>query len=265
MSAFDAAAASFDRRRALPDGVPGAIRAAILAAIGAPTQPRLLDLGAGTGRIGWSFVAAGDDYVGVDLSLGMLREFRRRTDATGRAPRLVQADGQRLPLADETFDAVLLIQVFGGMRGWRRLLAEARRVLRSPGTLITGRTVAPVHGIDEQLKQRLALLLHEMGIQPDANPRDDAHRSLELDAQDGNCVVAATWNAKRTARDFLDRHRTGARFSMLPDSVKEEALRKLGAWAEATFGSLDAVVSEQHAFELLVFKFTRSGLLKCPT
>jgi ubiquinone/menaquinone biosynthesis C-methylase UbiE len=256
MSAFDAAARTFDRHRALPDGVPGAIRAAILAAIGAPSRPRVLDLGAGTGRIGWPFVAGGDDYFGVDLSLGMLREFRRRADETGQAPHLVQADGLCLPLADGTFDAVLLIQVFGGMRGWRRLLAEAKRVLRVPGTLVTGRTVAPVHGIDEQMKQRLALLLDEMGIQAAANPRDDARRSLELDAQGGIRVVAATWSAERTARDFLERHRTGARFSTLPVPVKDEALRKLGAWAVATFGSLDAALSERHAFELLVFKFT---------
>ena len=44
-------------------------------------RARLLDLGAGTGRIGRPFVAAGDDYVGVDLSLGMLREFARRAGA----------------------------------------------------------------------------------------------------------------------------------------------------------------------------------------
>jgi predicted TPR repeat methyltransferase len=72
-SAYDTAAPAFDRHRALPDGVPQAIRAAVVAATGAPS-PRLLDLGAGAGRIGRPFVAAGDDYVGIDLSLGMLRE-----------------------------------------------------------------------------------------------------------------------------------------------------------------------------------------------
>jgi len=56
------------------------------------------------------------------------------------------------------------------------------------------------------------------------------------------------------ARGFLDRHPTGARFSALPEPVRQEALRKLGAWAEATFGSLDAVLSEPYEFELRVFK-----------
>lgn len=71
---YDAAAATFDRHRALPDGVPEAIRCAILGVLDVMC-PRLL--GAGTGRVGRAFVEAGDDYVGVDLSLGMLREFAR--------------------------------------------------------------------------------------------------------------------------------------------------------------------------------------------
>src|ERR1700688_4463953 len=108
MSAYDAAAPSFERHRALPAGAPQAIRTAILAALDG-ASPRLLDLGAGTGRIGEPFVAAGDDYVGIGLSLGIVREFARRP-----MPRLAQADGRRLPFPDATFDAVLLIQVFGG-------------------------------------------------------------------------------------------------------------------------------------------------------
>src|SRR5262249_35110862 len=112
MSAYDAVAQGFERHRTLPESVPPAVRAAVLAAVATPV-PRLLDLGAGTGRFGRPFVAAGDDYVGIDLSLGMLREFARSM----ARPRLAQADGERLPFADATFDAALMVQVFGGMRG----------------------------------------------------------------------------------------------------------------------------------------------------
>jgi len=53
VSAYDAAAASFNRHRALPDGVAEAVRSAAMAAVGGVPRPRLLDIGAGTGRIGW--------------------------------------------------------------------------------------------------------------------------------------------------------------------------------------------------------------------
>jgi demethylmenaquinone methyltransferase/2-methoxy-6-polyprenyl-1,4-benzoquinol methylase len=255
MSAFDSVAPTFDRHRALPDGAPEAIRAAVLGAVEA-ASPRLLDLGAGTGRIGLPFVAAGDDYVGVDLSFGMLSEFRRGAADSARAPRLVQADGERLPFADASFDAIMLIQVFGGMRGWRRLLVETRRVLRRAGVLVLGRTLAPSNGLDARMKARLALLLGEIGAPVDrTNTRQDAQGWLEQEAR-GTRLVAATWTARRTPRGFIERHGAGARFSTLPAPVKEEALRRLAAWAKTAFGSLDAASTEPHEFELQLFRFS---------
>ena len=252
MSVYDVAAPTFERHRALPDGVPEAIRSAVLEAVDA-SPPRLLDLGAGTGRIGIPFIAARDDYVGVDLSFGMLSEFRRR--AAGRA-RLVQADGERLPFADGSFDAIMLIQVFGGMRGWRRLLVEARRVLRGAGVLVLGRTVAPPDGLDARMKAQLSLLLDEIGAPADrTNTRQDAQGWLEQQAR-GTRLVAATWTARRTPRGFIERHRTGARFSALPAPVKDEAMRRLAGWAATAFGSLDAASAEPHGFELQLFRFS---------
>jgi ubiquinone/menaquinone biosynthesis C-methylase UbiE len=254
-SGYDAAAPAFERHRGLPDGVPRTIRAAVLAALEA-SSPRLLDLGAGTGRFGRPFVAAGDAYVGVDLSLGMLHAFAARTEP-GR-PGLAQADGERLPFPDATFDAVLLIQVFGGMRGWRRVLGEARRVLRPSGAVILGRAVAPADGLDARLREQLALILGELGVTPDKkNTREEAQRWLAAEAARSTRVVAATWNAERTARAFIERHRTGARFSDLPEVVKDAALARLADWAMTTLGSLDAPILEQHSFELHIFQFAR--------
>ncbi len=252
-STYDAAAPHFDRHRALPDGVTDAIRTAVLACVDVP-RPRLLDLGAGTGRIGARFVAAGDDYVGLDLSHGMLRAFAQR-EGNPCPPWLVRADARRLPFRDAAFDVVLLVQVFGGMSGWREVLADAKRVLRRSGAIMTGRTIAPAEGLDAQMKRQLASLLDDMKVRRDGtNARDDVQRAL--DAAGGRTRIdAAAWNAERTPRGFLERHRHGARFSALPEPVREEALRRLSAWAVRTYGSLDTVFPEQHAFELRVYRF----------
>jgi SAM-dependent methyltransferase len=200
-------------------------------------------------------VVAGDDYVGVDLSLGMLREFARRRGGEP-PPHLVHADGRRLPFADATFDAVMMVQVVGAARDWRRLVAEARRVLRSPGgVLAVGRSLMPPSGLDERMKRSLASILNRMQVAPYHMPgRGDVRQWREfLERSDGRRVVAE-WDVRRTPRDFLSRQRTGARFSALPEPVKEEALRTLATWAMATFGSLDAVFCERHGFELRFFK-----------
>ena len=255
-SGYDAAAPSFDRHRPLPEGVPEAIRQAILTCLDI-ASPHLLDLGAGTGRIGGAFVAANDDYVGIDLSLGMLREFAcRRDEKGGGAPRLVQADGRFLPFPDAAFDAVMLIQIFGAMRSWRRLVGEARRVLRPHGSLVLGKATAPPDGMDAQMKRTLTAFLRELGAGPEhTNAREEVRHGLAADAERCTRLTAAAWNAERTPQGFLERHRTGARFSALPTPIQEQALRRLSAWAVEKFGSLAAPFSERHAFELDVFRF----------
>jgi ubiquinone/menaquinone biosynthesis C-methylase UbiE len=254
MFAYDTAAPRFDRHRVLPDGVAPAVRTAVLSSISEIRQPLLLDLGAGTGRIGWPFVATGDDYIGVDLSLGMLREFMGRAEWNAPA-RLVQADGERLPFPDARFDAVLLMQVLNAVRDGRKLIAEAGRVLQPAGCLIFGRTVAPDNGIDARMKTRLAEILAGMDIHPyRGKPRDDAMAWLASGLPAPIVLTAAAWLAERTPRGFLERHGGGARFSILPEPVKQEALRRLAAWAIEQWGHLESICAENYRFELTIHR-----------
>lgn len=256
---YDAIAPGFESRRRLPDGVAEAIRDAVLRA-GLPDRPRLLDLGAGSGRIGRPFVQASDDYVGVDLSAGMLRSFAARHPGT----RLVQADGARLPFSDERFDAVLLIQVLSGVPGWRALLAEALRVLRRSGALFVGRVVAPETGVDARMKGQAAVILDDMGVHPYRDkPRDQALAWLATAMPDPTVVTVATWTAERTARGFLERHGAGARLARLDQPVREVALRRLSDWAAATFGSVDTVSAEAFSFELTIHRCQQGTIAAC--
>ena len=252
-SAFDATASSFERFRLLPSGVPERIRSAIHTASRITATARVLDVGAGTGRIGRAFIEAGDFYIGVDTSLAMLQEFR----AGSNRGFLAQADGCQLPFREGTFDIVLFMHVLSGVRDSRALFSEARRVLRPGGVVAVGHTVAPETGIDEQLKRQLRLVLNEMGItwHRPREPRREALAWLESAATRYAHLQAASWNVSASAREFLQRHRSGARFATLPVDVREQALQKLSAWAEKNFTSLDASSDEQRSFELDIFEF----------
>jgi ubiquinone/menaquinone biosynthesis C-methylase UbiE len=251
MSVYDAMAPDFERRRALPEGVAEAVRNTILQS-GLPKQPRVLDLGAGTGRIGRPFVLAGDDYFGADLSFGMLQTF------AGRHPgaRLTQADGTRLPFPDAAFDAVLLVQVLNKVERWRHLLTDTIRVLRPGGIVVAGRVAAPDDGIDTQMKNRLATILEEMDVHPYRGKfREDAMGWLARTLPHPQIVVAATWIAGRTPDGFLQRHAGGARFSVLSEAVKQQAMHRLRAWGAERFGALDTVCHEDFRFELIIHRF----------
>ena len=251
----------FGRHRGLPADAAHAVRAAIVGFLAA-ARPRVLDLGAGSGRIGGAFASAGDDYVGLDFSLGMLRAFAQRVKPEPRAGlRLVQADGARLPFREASFDAVMLIQVFGGMSGWRRVLEEARRVSRPRGALIVGRVIRPDEGVDARMKRHLASILERSGIAPRRqNARGDAREWLAAAARLDRRANAAAWTATCTPLAFLERQPTGAQFSGMPPAVREAALGKLRDWAAGTFGALDAASTERHEFELECFTFdARAG------
>jgi ubiquinone/menaquinone biosynthesis C-methylase UbiE len=256
-SSFDRNADKFERYRALPGGVPQAIRNAVWQATGAKPGARVLDLGAGSGRIGRAFVEAGDSYVGVDFSLLMLREFLSSNSAAS----LLQADGGQLPFPDGSFELVLLMQVLSGSHNWRNLLPETVRVTSPGGFVVVGNTATPPAGVDAQMKKQLALILEEMGAasHKSKKAREESLDWLQQGSSQRTQVTAASWTALRTPREFLDRHRSGAQFSKLPVAVQEEALKKLSAWAEGVFGSLDNPFSETHGFELHVFRIGRPG------
>jgi len=71
-------------------------------------RARILDFGCGYGRTLAGLKAAGyENDLGMDFSAGMLRECR----AQHPAMRLVQCDGQAIPLRDKCIDLVLLVAV----------------------------------------------------------------------------------------------------------------------------------------------------------
>lgn len=254
---FDLHAERFERYRAFPDGTAQSIRQAVWQSAEALPSARVLDLGAGSGRIGRAFVEAGDSYVGVDFSLLMLREFRSRNSAAC----LLQADGAQLPFSDASFALVLLMQVLSGAPNWRSLLTEAVRVVSPGGCIVVGQTVTPPAGVDAQMKKQLALILEEMGAasHQSKKAREQSLEWLEAGAGSKVKLTAASWTSVRTPREFLDRHRSGAQFSRLPAAVRKEALKKLSVWATTAYGSLHKAFSERHTFELNVFRIGEAG------
>jgi SAM-dependent methyltransferase len=232
--------------------VVAGLRAELMQAVAPLARPAVLDVGAGAGRIGQAFVAAGDDYVGVDLSGAMLTAFRNGAPSA----RLVLADAARLPFDDRRFDAALMVQVLNSTRDWRDVIAEVRRILKPHGVLITGRTEAPEDGVDAHLKQRLTAILADMGQHPyRPAAQEDAVERLTAAAERLETRIVGRWTAERTPRQFLERHGTGARFSGLPPGVRQVALQRLQHRVETEIGSLDTASTETHCFVIKIFHF----------
>ena len=110
----------------------------VMAAFGLAAGQTALEIGCGTGfyspeaarRVGSS-----GRLVCLDLQQAMLREARRRVEASGLRARFVRASAHALPLLSNSVDHAFLVTVLGEIPDRRRALAEIARVLRARGRL----------------------------------------------------------------------------------------------------------------------------------
>jgi demethylmenaquinone methyltransferase/2-methoxy-6-polyprenyl-1,4-benzoquinol methylase len=106
-------------------------RGKALEALAAKAGDRVLDVGCGTGRNFPMFAKAGVTALhGCDLSARSLAR------AAKRGAVVAQADAERLPYRDASFDRVLSTYVLTSVADWRRALEELCRVLRPGGRLV---------------------------------------------------------------------------------------------------------------------------------
>jgi len=196
---FAAHAAEWDDIRSLH--VPEAqVEEAIRAAIGERPVRRLLDLGAGTGRMLELFAPLAERAVGVDLSSAMLAVARGRLEESGaRNIDLRQGDIYALPVERNSCDLAIMHQVLHYLDDPGRALREAARTLAPGGRLLIV-DFAP-HG-EEALRERHA---HRRLGFSDPEVRDllaqagletILHRDLAPGVKEGAKLTVSLWLAR---------------------------------------------------------------------
>ncbi len=108
---------------------PSVLRALCEGLGGAPGR-RLADIGGGTGNYALALQRRGWATVVVDRSVAMLAR------AAAKGLKTVEADAQRLPFEDRTFDAATMISMLHHVEEPGAALAEARRILKPGGRLV---------------------------------------------------------------------------------------------------------------------------------
>jgi len=110
----------------------------LVSRVSIPTSGIALDVATGTGAVAIELVRrSGATVVGLDQSEPMLREGVRRAASAGFASRtsFVLGQGERLPFADRTFDALTFTYLLRYVDDPAATLSELARVVRPGGAM----------------------------------------------------------------------------------------------------------------------------------
>jgi SAM-dependent methyltransferase len=234
---FSGNASFYDRRHGA--AIPSHELERLCQAAGLLPTARILDVGAGTGRIAIPFATRGNLVVALEPAAGMLTELRMKAGDT--AVLAVAAEAARLPFRDGSFDAIVIARLLYLTVDWRAILGEAHRVLAAGGRMLHEWGNGEADEEWAQIRDELRRLLEAAGLSAPFHPgvRSEAEvddhlaglrlrRESQLDLGPGPVS---------TLREFLRRLVEGELSYVwsVPDDVQTLSLPRLQRWAEQTF------------------------------
>jgi SAM-dependent methyltransferase len=234
---FSGNAKVYDRRHGAVLAKDVVQRLAAAAAIRSGT--RVLDIGAGTGRVAIGLAELGCNMVALEPALGMVKMLR--TKAGDLPIRLIAGEGAELPFSAGQFDIVVIARVLYVTPDWRGVLREAHRVLAVGGRLLHewGNGQADEEWVE--IREKARTLFEEAGVSSPFHPGVRSEREVDENLK----ILGFVWTAHLpigpgptlTLADFLGRLIDGE-FSYIwnvPKTVQQQCLPLLKAWSEQRF------------------------------
>lgn len=234
---FSANAAIYDRRHGASVSDEGLDR--LWRAAGMSAGDRVLDIGAGTGRVAIPLATQRCRVVALEPASGMVEQLRRK-DGDGRVQPLV-AEGSALPFPPGSFNVVVIARLLYLTPDWRAILDEACRVLSISGILLHewGNGEADEEWV--RIREEARRLFERAGVTAPFHPGVrsetdvDEHLATLGMVQDGE--VAMGPGPTITLGEFLRRLTEGELSYIwnVPEHVRTAALPNLRRWSEQTF------------------------------
>ncbi|MFE2323869.1 class I SAM-dependent methyltransferase [Streptomyces sp. NPDC059385] len=223
-SSFGAAAVAYAEHR------PDYARAAVDWALEAAPGPRVLDLGAGTGKLTATLAALGADVTAVEPDPAMLAELRRALPRV----RALEGGAEAIPLPDGSVDAVLA----GNAMHWFDMAVAGPEIARvlAPGGVLAGLWNVMDDGID------WVAGLARVGGSAAVGPRDTpaAWRAETADMHLPKTGGAARFGSpaqadfphgqRRTADSLVATLATRAGLLVMPEGEREAVLDRIRAF-----------------------------------
>jgi len=244
---FDRAADFYDQTRPLFEATVEKGMGALLEAAG--KRARILEVGAGTGRVSIPLLERGADLICCDLSGKMLSRQREKYPAA----RLVQSDAACLPFPSNHFEALLVVHVMHLIGPWKGALCEFKRVLKPGGVFLDVSTYEPVgKSIRREIRVHWRDWLKSQGVDTRHPGANDDELQAELRSMGARLkeVEVVRFPYAFTLRLELERYEARV-FSdtwPVPEALYQASLANLREWVLHEYGDLDQEIEETYRF-----------------
>lgn len=207
---------------------------------------KILDVGCGTGLASEPLIENGYDVTGIDPSQRMLEIAKTNfPDATW-----VVGVAEKLPFADDQFDAAISAQAFHHMRQ-AAALAELRRVVRRGGIIaIWWKSLLG----DDPVKQLRDSASRDVGVEPPPITWRGSFKEFYAAGFTDTALRVVPWATVTTLEKFLEYERSRKVVYDVYGSQRDAYLARLTERLRETFGEGDPLVPLSYMHYLYMAK-----------
>lgn len=256
---FNDQADIYDKRTGLGENTAQKIAASVNQLIQPYLNGQFLDIGAGTGEIGYFLQDLSIPYVGIDLSGGMLNVYRERFKEKDNMPQLIQMDGNTpWPLKDNS------VSVFFSSRAMHQLnqdnvLQQLARLSDHASLLILGNVKRNKHSVKAVMRKEMHNVLNEFGLK-EKSGQSNRNLLFEVIEQQGGerlpPVTASRWKVSHAPVDSINSWKKvdGIAGQAVEPALKAQILETLIQKAEELFTDINQAQETEETYELNAIK-----------
>ncbi len=258
---FSNPAEIYDARAGLPAQVSDSLLQFIVSLKHLREGDLLLEIGAGTGSIGCSLRALAATYLGLDLSLSMLRGFQAKavTITEGNPPLIAQADANKnWPVRDRSTRMIFSSRAIH-LLDKKHVLQEMTRVAHPDGCLFLmgfiGRNPDSPKVAAQKEMRRLLQSKGYFGHGGGSGRRKITELLEQAGAERVQRKTIASWTAHQAPAHSLQswRSKEGLDGLPVPDRVKEEVLAELEQWLQNRFKDISKPIPQVEEYLVEAF------------
>lgn len=257
---FDEQADIYDKRTGLGKNTAQNIAATLEQMISPFLTGQFLEIGAGTGEIGYFLQKLKTPYVGMDLSDGMLEIYRNRYAIAQEIPPLIQTNANQVwPFEDDS------VSVFFSSRAMHQLdhenvLKQLERLAAPAGAiLILGNVKRTKHSAKAMMRKEMHKVLNEFGLQEKSGQSNRNLLFETIEQQGGERlapITASRWQVSHAPIDSINSWKSvdGIAGQAVDADIKTRILESVTLRARTLFTDLEQALEAEENYELNAIK-----------